>query len=110
MKRFRDIAAPVVREMRVGATGIAPRRVIPVIAGTSSSNAACQRRTEALASGFLPGAGQLLQRRPLAAAIQFAIVITYLVIGARVGLGHSTLFAFAWNCYSVVDAYRHATD
>jgi hypothetical protein len=68
------------------------------------------RSTEALASGFVPGVGQFLQGRPLAAAIQFGTVVAYVVIGSAVGLRHAMLFAFAWNCYSVIDAYRHRAD
>jgi len=66
--------------------------------------------TEALASGFIPGAGQLLQGRPIAAVIQFSAVVAYLVIGARVGVRYAVLSAFVWNCYSVIDAYRHRSD
>ncbi len=68
------------------------------------------RATEALASGFVPGVGQLLQGRRLAAAVQFGTVIAYVVIGSAVGLHHAMLFAFAWNCYSVIDAYRYRAD
>jgi hypothetical protein len=68
------------------------------------------RSTEALASGFVPGVGQLLQGRRLAAAVQFGTVVAYVVIGSAVGLRHAMLFAFAWNCYSVVDAYRYHAD
>jgi hypothetical protein len=66
--------------------------------------------TEALASAFIPGVGQLLQGRPGAAVIHFGVVICYLVIGARVGLRYAFLSAFVWNCYSVIDAYRHRAD
>jgi hypothetical protein len=66
--------------------------------------------TEALASGFIPGVGQLLQRRPLAAVIQFSTVIAYVVIGSAMGLRHAMFFALAWNCYSVIDAYRYRAD
>ncbi len=72
--------------------------------------AAGGRSTEALASGFVPGVGQLLQGRRLAAAIQFTTVVAYVVIGSAVGLRHAMLFAFAWNCYSVIDAYRYRGD
>lgn len=66
--------------------------------------------TEALASGFIPGAGQLLQGRPVAAVVHFGAVIAYLVIGARIGLRYAVFSALAWNCYSVIDAYRHRSD
>ena len=71
---------------------------------------ASTRRTEALASGFIPGVGQLLQGRPLAAAIQFSTVVAYVVIGSAIGLRHAMLFGFVWNCYSVIDAYRYRAD
>ena len=77
---------------------------------TSPSAIARRTRTEALASGFIPGAGQLLQHRPVAAIVQFTTVIAYLVIGGQIGLRHAMAFAFAWNCYSVIDAYRHRLD
>ena len=86
-----------------------PRRSM-IIEDESPSVIARRSRTEALASGFIPGAGQLLQHRPLAAIGQFTTVIAYLVIGAHIGLRHAMLFAFAWNCYSVIDAYRHRLD
>lgn len=66
--------------------------------------------TEALASGFVPGVGQLLQGRRVAAAIQFTTVVAYVVIGSELGLRHAMFFAFAWNCYSVIDAYRYGAD
>ncbi len=66
--------------------------------------------TEALASGFVPGVGQLLQGRRFAAAIQFTTVVAYVVIGSELGLRHAMFFAFAWNCYSVIDAYRFRAD
>ena len=80
------------------------------IEDTSASDLVTRSQTEALASGFIPGVGQLLQGRPLAAVFQFTTVVAYVVIGTRVGLRHAMLFAFAWNCYSVIDAYRHRTD
>ena len=76
----------------------------------SSSVSTRNSATEALASGFIPGAGQLLQGRPIAAVIHFSVVVAYLVIGARVGVRYAVLSAFVWNCYSVIDAYRHRSD
>lgn len=76
----------------------------------SSSPSTRSAGTEALASGFIPGAGQLLQGRPVAAAIHFTVVIAYLVIGGRIGIRYAVLSAFVWNCYSVIDAYRHRVD
>jgi TM2 domain-containing membrane protein YozV len=66
--------------------------------------------TEALASAFIPGVGQLLQGRRLAGVAQFTTVIAYLVIGSAVGLRHAMLFALVWNVYSVIDAYRYRGD
>ena len=66
--------------------------------------------TEALASGFIPGAGQWLQGRRLAAAIQFTTVVAYVVVGSEFGLRQAMFFALLWNCYSVIDAYRHSAD
>jgi hypothetical protein len=66
--------------------------------------------TEALASGFIPGVGQFLQGRYLAAAVQFTTVVAYVVVGSAVGLRHAMFIAFAWNCFSVIDAYRYRTD
>lgn len=77
---------------------------------TSDVRSARGQSTEALASGFVPGVGQLLQGRRLAAAIQFSTVVAYVVIGSAVGLRHAMWFAFAWNCYSVIDAYRYRSD
>ena len=81
-----------------------------MIQDRSRSVSARSRSTEALASGFIPGVGQLLQGRRLAAAIQFTTVIAYVVIGSAVGLRHAMFFGFVWNCYSVIDAYRFHRD
>jgi hypothetical protein len=64
----------------------------------------------ALASGFIPGVGQLLQGRYLAAAVHFSTVATYLVVGAEFGLRRALFAALAWNVYSIIDAYRHRLD
>jgi len=76
----------------------------------SRSVSARSRSTEALASGFIPGVGQLLQGRRLAAAVQFTTVVGYVVIGTAVGFRHAMLFGLVWNCYSVIDAYRYHAD
>jgi hypothetical protein len=73
-----------------------------MIQDASRSASARNHSTEALASGFIPGVGQLLQGRRLAAA--------YVVIGSAVGLRHAMLLGLAWNCYSVIDAYRYHAD
>jgi len=81
-----------------------------MIQDRSRSVSARSRSTEALASGFIPGVGQLLQGRRLAAAVQFTTVVGYVVIGSAVGLRHAMLFGLVWNCYSVIDAYRYHAD
>ena len=59
-------------------------------------------------SVLLPGAGQLAQRRFVAATIQGATVGTYLVAAASVGGGRALWLALAWNVWSAIDAYWHA--
>jgi hypothetical protein len=81
-----------------------------MIQDASRSASARNHSTEALASGFIPGVGQLLQGRRLAAAVHFSTVIAYVVIGSAVGLRHAMLLGLAWNCYSVIDAYRYHAD
>ena len=66
--------------------------------------------TEALASAFIPGVGQALQGRRVAAVVQFTTVVGYVVVGSAVGLHHAMFFALVWNCYSVIDAYRYRRD
>lgn len=81
-----------------------------MIQDRSRSASARGHTTEALASGFVPGAGQLLQGRRFAAAVQFTTVIAYVVVGSAVGLHHAMFFGLVWNCYSVIDAYRYRPD
>src|SRR5688572_26371684 len=57
---------------------------------------------------LLPGAGQLAQRRFVAAAIQAATVGTYLIAASSVGGGRALWLALAWNAWSAIDAYWHA--
>jgi hypothetical protein len=60
-------------------------------------------------SVLLPGAGQVAQRRFVAAAIQAATVGTYLVAASSIGGGgRALLLALAWNAWSAIDAYWHA--
>jgi hypothetical protein len=59
-------------------------------------------------SVLLPGAGQLAQRRFVAAAIQAATVGMYLVAASNVGGGRALWLALAWNVWSAIDAYWHA--
>jgi hypothetical protein len=56
---------------------------------------------------LIPGLGQLLQRRFVAAAIQFGAVLTYSVAAIGGGWGRATFLAIAWNIWSAVDAYWH---
>lgn len=59
-------------------------------------------------SVLLPGAGQVVQRRFVAGAVQAASVVTYLVAASSVDGGHALWLALAWNAWSAVDAYWHA--
>ena len=62
-------------------------------------------------SVLLPGAGQVAQRRFVAAAIQAATVGTYLAAAISVGEGgRALLLALAWNGWSAIDAYWHARE
>ena len=64
----------------------------------------------ALLSAFIPGLGQLIQRRFGAAVIQFGTVAAYLVGAFGLGDRRAMLVALCWNVWSVVDAYRHEAD
>ena len=75
-----------------------------------SASARDLAKTAALASAFIPGAGQLVQGRYLAAVVQFITVLAYLVIGSATGLPYPMRYALVWNCYSVFDAYRYRID
>ena len=63
-----------------------------------------------LLSLLIPGAGQLAQRRYVAAAVQLVTVGTYLAAAASTGAGRAFLLALAWNAWSAIDAYWHASD
>lgn len=67
-------------------------------------------RDHAFLSAFVPGLGQLLQKRFVSAAVQFGTVATYVVGAATLGGGRALLLALLWNVWSVIDAYRHNTD
>jgi len=67
-------------------------------------------RQHALLSAFIPGLGQLIQRRFGAAVIQFGTVTAYLIAAFGLGERRAMLFALFWNVWSVVDAYRHESD
>ena len=64
----------------------------------------------ALLSACVPGLGQLTQRRFIAASLQFGTVICYLAGALSAGGRHSVFLALLGNVWSVIDAYRHATD
>ena len=66
--------------------------------------------TGALLSAFVPGLGQLTQRRFMAAGVQCGTVVAYLAGALAVGGRRALLFALLWNLWSVVDAYRHEAD
>jgi hypothetical protein len=59
---------------------------------------------------LLPGAGQVVQRRFVAAAIQAATVGAYLVAASSVGGGRALGLAIGWNVWSAIDAYWHARE
>ena len=61
-------------------------------------------------SVFLPGAGQVAQRRFGAAAVQVATVGTYLIAAVSAGAGRALWLTLAWNAWSAIDAYWHARD
>lgn len=63
-----------------------------------------------LLSLLLPGAGQLAQRRYVAAAVQLLTVGSYLAAATGAGGGRAYLLALAWNAWSAIDAYWHASD
>ena len=64
--------------------------------------------SDALLSMLLPGLGQLAQRRPGTALLQFTTVAAYLGGALAVGTTHALWFAALWNGWSAIDAYWHA--
>jgi hypothetical protein len=58
-------------------------------------------------SAFIPGLGQLAQRRYVDAALQFGTVVAYAAGVYGLGGGRAVLAALAWNVWSVVDAFRY---
>jgi TM2 domain-containing membrane protein YozV len=54
---------------------------------------------------LVPGLGQLMQHRPVAAALQFATVGSYVVTAYALGGGRALWLALLWNTWSAVDAY-----
>jgi len=57
---------------------------------------------------LVPGLGQLVQRRPAAALMQFGTVAGYIAVALATGGTRAVWLAFAWNAWSAVDAYWHA--
>ena len=66
-----------------------------------------QARQRALLSALVPGLGQCVQRRFLAAAVQFGTVASYVVGAHALGGRRALVLALLWNVWSVIDAYRH---
>lgn len=62
------------------------------------------------ASLFVPGLGQLMQRRWVAAVTQFATVTGYVIASVVGAGGRAWWLALAWNAWSGFDAYRHRED
>jgi hypothetical protein len=56
---------------------------------------------------FVPGLGQLVQGRRVAAATQFGTVIGYVVASVVGAGGRAWWIALAWNAWTAFDAYRH---
>lgn len=76
----------------------------------SLSNATPARKGsvgDAFLSLLVPGLGQIVQRRWLAAALQFMTVIAYVVAASNTGEHRAVILAVAWNLWSAVDAYVH---
>jgi len=67
-------------------------------------------KERALLSAFVPGLGQVAQRRFVAASIQFGTVATYLGGALAVGGRRALLLAILWNIWSAIDAFRHEAD
>jgi hypothetical protein len=59
----------------------------------------------ALLSVLVPGLGQLAQRRPLTAALQFGTVVAYLGSAYAMGGGRALWLAVLWNAWSAVEAW-----
>ena len=77
---------------------------------TSQSRTRWSPASYGLLSVLLPGAGQVAQRRFIAAVVQLATVGGYLILASGVGGGRAYLWALAWNAWSAFDAYRSASD
>ena len=59
----------------------------------------------ALLSVLVPGLGQLAQRRPLTAALQFGTVVAYLGSAYALGGSRALWLAVLWNGWSAVEAW-----
>jgi hypothetical protein len=64
----------------------------------------------ALLSAFIPGLGQVVQRRFVAGIIQFRIAAACLGAAFALGGRGAWLLALCWNVWSVMDAYHHEAD
>jgi hypothetical protein len=88
-------------------------RASPFADGTDEkprSVAHWSRSSFAVLSLLLPGAGQVAQRRYGAAALQLATVVTYLATATSAVGSRAFWLALAWNAWSAIDAYWHASD
>jgi len=63
--------------------------------------------TAAALSLLVPGLGQLTQRRPAAALIQFGTVAGYVAVALGTGGSRAVWLAVLWNAWSAADAYWH---
>jgi hypothetical protein len=71
--------------------------------GTRRSSA----QTHAVASACLPGLGQWLQGRRLAAAIHFGTVAVYVAAALATDSHQALWLAVLWNGWSAVEAWLH---
>jgi hypothetical protein len=94
--------------MSIDSVRSAPGATVP--ANDNAAAARTRPRERALLSAIVPGLGQLVQRRFLAATLQFGTVAAYLLSAFGLGSGRAMLLALIWNVVSVVDAYRHEAD
>jgi hypothetical protein len=84
-------------------TELEPSRISDV----EQQNTASER---AYLSALVPGLGQLLQGRVLAAGLHFGTVCAYMAGALSLGGRRALVIALLWNVWSVIDAYRHERD
>lgn len=77
---------------------------------TDSTPRATTASEAAVLSACIPGLGQLVQGRFVAATLQFGTCAAYLVSSFGLGGRRALLLAFLWNVYSAYDAYRNDSD